>query len=168
LFPGEGRIITCTSPSKTFNGAGLQVANIIIEDPQLQEKWQEQGGPELSSPLGLAATRGAYQGGGPWLEELKKYLDENFRFMAGFVRRHMPGAALKLPEGTYLAWIDCRGYGLSDDDLSRLLVEKGKVLLESGKMFGPEGAGFQRMNVACPRAVLQEGLRRMAAVLENG
>ena len=167
LFPDQDRIITCTSPSKTFNAAGLQMANIIIEDPDMQKKWTAQVGPELAPPLGLAATRGAYLGGEQWLEALKAYLDENFCFMEDFFARNLPGVRFTIAEGTYLAWIDFSGYGCGDRELSRLLVEKGRVLLEGGTMFGPEGSGFQRMNIACPRSLLARGLEGIATALSG-
>jgi cystathionine beta-lyase len=168
LFPDNDTIITCTSPSKTFNCAGMQIANIIIENKILQEKWTDMVGPELSSPLALAAVRGAYEGGGAWLQQLRKYLDDNVLFLQHFLRTELPETRFTVPEGTYLAWIDFSNYGYSNRELSDLLVTGARVLLEDGLMFGSEGNGFQRMNIACPRSILKTGLQQMAATLHPG
>jgi cystathionine beta-lyase len=168
LFPDNDTIITCTSPSKTFNCAGMQIANIIIENKILQEKWTDMVGPELPSPLALAAVRGAYEGGGAWLQQLRKYLDDNVLFLQHFLRTELPETRFTVPEGTYLAWIDFSSYGYSNRELSDLLVTGARVLLEDGLMFGSEGNGFQRMNIACPRSILKTGLQQMAATLHPG
>ncbi len=167
LLPDEDTIITCTAPSKTFNGAGLQLANIIIKNTQFQQKWSGHTGPEFPSPLALAAVEAAYSKAEDWLEQLLVYLDDNFKFMDQYLRTNMPRTRFNIPEGTYLAWIDFSGYGLDDRELSRLLLKKANVLLEGGTIFGPEGSGFQRMNIACPRSILKEGLTRISAALTD-
>ncbi len=166
LFPDQDSIITCTAPSKTFNSAGLQISNIIINKRTFREKWRHQTGPELPSPLALAATTAAYDEGEEWLEQLLVYLDDNFTFMDAFLKDNLPGVQFRIPEGTYLAWLDFRSYACNDKELAGILLKKANVLLEGGTMFGPEGSGFQRLNIACPRSTLEQGLTRIAAALQ--
>jgi len=167
LLPDEDTIITCTAPSKTFNVAGLQLANIIIRNKLFQKKWIAQTGPEFPPPLALAAVKAAYTVTETenWLDQLLVYLDDNFVFLADYLARHLPKAQFTPPEGTYLAWIDFSGYGHDDLELADILLKKANVLLEGGAIFGPEGAGFQRMNIACPRAMLEQGLRQITTAL---
>jgi cystathionine beta-lyase len=165
LFPDEDKIITCTAPTKTFNAAGLQISNIIIKNEKFREKWSTHTGPELPSPLSLAAVKAAYNEGEEWLEQLLLYLDENFAFMKHFLDKELQPAKFVVPQGSYLAWVDFRAYGYEDKELARILLEEANVLLESGTMFGPEGSGFQRINVACPRSVLARGLKRISTAL---
>lgn len=167
LFPKEDTIITCTAPTKTFNAAGLQISNIIIQNKMFQKKWSAHTGPELVSPLSVAGVKAAYNEGEEWLEQLLVYLDENFAFLERYLKKYLPKARFIIPEGTYLAWIDFSRYGYDDKQLGRILLNKANVLLESGTMFGPEGSGFQRMNIACPRTVLEQGLKRMSAALHG-
>lgn len=167
LFPKEDTIITCTAPTKTFNAAGLQISNIIIRNKMFQKKWSAHTGPELVSPLSVAGVKAAYNEGEEWLEQLLVYLDENFAFLERYLKKYLPKARFIIPEGTYLAWIDFSRYGYDDKQLGRILLNKANVLLESGTMFGPEGSGFQRMNIACPRTVLEQGLKRMSAALHG-
>ena len=168
LFPDQDTIITCTAPTKTFNGAGLQISNIIISNLEFQKKWKQHLGPELPSPLALAATKAAYNEGEEWLEQLLMYLDDNFAFMDRYLQDNLPEVQFVIPEGTYLAWLDFSGYGYQDKELGRILLKEANVLLEGGTMFGPEGSGFQRINIACPRSILQQGLERIATALHRG
>ena len=165
LFPEEDSIITCTAPTKTFNAAGLQISNIIIKNKIFQRKWSAHTGPELPSPLSLAAVTAAYNEGEEWLEQLLVYLDENFVFMDRYLKENLPKAKFIIPQGTYLAWIDFSAYGYDDEELGRILLKKANVLLEGGTMFGPEGSGFQRINIACPRTILAQGLKRISEAL---
>ena len=167
LFPKEDTIITCTAPTKTFNAAGLQISNIIIQNKIFQKKWSAHTGPELVSPLSVAGVKAAYNEGEEWLEQLLVYLDENFVFLDRYLKKHLPKARFIIPEGTYLAWIDFSRYDYDDKQLGRILLNEANVLLESGTMFGPEGSGFQRMNIACPRTVLEQGLKRISAALHG-
>ncbi|MDR1068531.1 MAG: pyridoxal phosphate-dependent aminotransferase [Clostridiales Family XIII bacterium] len=162
------RSVICTSPSKSFNLAALQISNIIIEDPALRRRFRSElnaCGYSQSNMMGLAACRAAYEHGGPWFAELLGYLSENL----ALVRSFFPPSSEKLdtprliePEGTYLPWIDFRGLGLSHDETDRRLIHDAKVWLDSGTLFGPEGEGFQRINIACPRSVLEDALTRIA------
>jgi cystathionine beta-lyase len=170
LFPDERKaIITATAPSKTFNLAGLQVSSVIIHDRELGARWKAhvEGRLGLSNPncFALVAATAAYAEGEAWLEELLAYLDANLAFLAGFLAERLPWVKYRRPEGSYLAWLDLRGLGLPEKEILARLCREGRVLLQGGSTFGPEGEGFLRMNVACPRAILREGLERMAEVL---
>jgi len=159
--------VTCTAPSKTFNLAGLSHANIFIANETLRGKFkQEYARCGLSQPgvMGLVACKAAYQGGEDWLEQLLVYLSGNMSLIKEFLQTHIPKIKLVEPEGTYLAWLDCSGLGLPAQELDKLITEKCKLWLSSGRSFGKGGEGFQRMNAACPRSVLSEALQRLKNV----
>jgi cystathionine beta-lyase len=156
--------VTCTSPSKTFNLAGLLHANIFIENESLRAQFnQEYGNCGLSQPgiMGLTACEAAYAGAAEWLDELIIYLADNMSLIREFLQTHIPRIKLVEPEGTYLAWLDCRALELSPGELDNAITNRAKVWLNSGPSFGKGGIGFQRMNVACPRSVLQNALDRL-------
>ncbi|MDD6810472.1 MAG: pyridoxal phosphate-dependent aminotransferase [Lachnospiraceae bacterium] len=156
--------IICTAPSKTFNLAGLQVSNIFIPNPVIRKAFQKRlnaVGYCEPNMLGMHACQAAYEGGREWLEELKVYLKENLDFARDFLEKRIPQIKLIEPEGTYLIWLDCRALGLSEAELENLIVQKAKLWLDAGKMFGATGAGFERINLTCPRSVLQEALERL-------
>ncbi len=162
-------LITCTAPSKTFNLAGLQAANIMIPNEALRERYiiaSRNCGTWLGNIFGLEALEAAYRFCEDWLEQLLDYLNDNNRLLCQFVEDRLPGVGVMPLEGTYLAWMDFRPLGYEDDTLEDLLLKKGKVWLDRGRLFGGPSKGFQRINIACPRALLQEGLQRIAAVLE--
>lgn len=156
--------IVCTAPSKTFNLAGLQISNIWIPNPELrgiyQKKLQSLGCSEANM-LGLHACQAAYEGGREWLEQLKEYLKGNLDFVRTCLRENLPQIKLVEPEGTYLVWLDCRELGLSGEELERFIVQKAKLWLDDGAIFGKAGEGFERVNIACPRAILKEALDRL-------
>lgn len=166
--------ITCTAPSKTFNLAGMQDSNIFIPNPKLRKAFQEEidktGFFEINV-MGMAAAQAAYEAGGEWLEQLKEYLLDNIELVRETVRERMPGVRLIEPEGTYLLWLDMSevkkadGSKLSDEERQERIVKTGKLWFDTGKMFGPEGASFERINIASPRSVLKQGLDRLAAAL---
>jgi len=161
------RAVTCTSPSKTFNLAGLLLANIFISNETLRGKFkQEYARCGLSQPgvMGLAACKAAYQDGEDWLEQLISYLSGNMALIKNFLQSSIPKIKLVEPEGTYLAWLDCLELGLSARELDTLITEKCKLWLSNGHSFGRGGDGFQRMNAACPRSVLSEALQRLKKV----
>jgi len=156
--------VTCTSPSKTFNLAGLMSANIFISNKELRGKFKEEYAKcGLSQPgvMGLAACKAAYEGGSVWLDQLLVYLAGNMRFLKTYLSGHIPKIKLIEPEGTYLAWLDFGEFGLSAKTLDETLTHKGKLWLSSGLSFGKSGNGFERMNVACPRSVLRNALERL-------
>jgi cystathionine beta-lyase len=165
----EGSVI-CTSPSKSFNLAGLQISNIVIEDPALRRRYRtEIGSSGYSQPniMGAVACRAAYEEGGSWFDELMAYLTGNLGLLRERIDSDLPGVRLIEPEGTYLPWLDFRGLGLTHRETCDLLVNKAKIWLDEGAMFGPEGEGFQRINIACPRSVLKDALDRIAAALTS-
>lgn len=153
--------ITCTSPSKTFNLAGLQISNIFIKNPSLRRKFKYQRnltGYDEPNTLGLSACQAAYSYGEPWLKELKAYLSENIRKTNEFINEHLNKVKLIKTEGTYLIWLDFSAYNLSDDELNNIIINKANLWLDKGSMFGIEGEQFQRINVACPWALLEKAL----------
>jgi cystathionine beta-lyase len=173
VWPGHGHTcfgllnkdaVIATAPSKTFNLAGLQVSNIFVKNPELRGRLKAEinrsGYSQLNTP-GLAACRSAYSKGGPWLDGLKTYLTENIRLTREFLAERLPRVKLVEPEGTYLVWLDFSEYGLSQDELDRRVTDGARLWLDSGTMFGAEGAGFQRINVACPKAILLDALGRL-------
>ncbi|WP_311273428.1 MULTISPECIES: PatB family C-S lyase [unclassified Rhizobium] len=167
LFPESQNIVTCMAVSKTFNLAGMMIATIIIPDETLRGVWNEFHYPFIN-PLSLAAAIGSYRAGEQWLNELRVYLDGNFALADQFVRQNLPEARLRIPESTYLAWIDMRAYFPSSMNLTRFFLERAGVVIEGGEMFVENGQGHIRLNLACPRSVLQEGLVRIQkATLEN-
>ncbi|MDR2575084.1 MAG: pyridoxal phosphate-dependent aminotransferase [Treponema sp.] len=159
--------VTCTSPSKTFNLAGLLCANIFISNKELREEFnREYNGCGLSQPgvMGLVACKAAYEDGAEWLGELLDYLAGNMLFLKTYLSKHISKIKLIEPEGTYLAWLDCNELGISANKLDEALINKGKLWLSSGLSFGKSGNGFERMNVACPHPVLQNALERLKSV----
>ena len=156
--------IVCTAPSKTFNLAGLQVSNIWIPNPDLRRAFQKKmlavGCSEVNM-LGLHACQAAYEGGREWLEQLKEYLKGNLDFIRNYLKENIPQIKLIEPEGTYLVWLDCRELGLSEKELEQFIAQKAKLWLDDGVIFGKAGEGFERVNIACPRATLKEALERL-------
>jgi len=159
--------ITMMAPSKTFNIPGLQCSFAVVQNPELRQKL-EQAGEGLTgwvNLMGLVAGKAAYQGGKTWLEDLIVYLQGNRDFLFDFVNQHMPGVHMAKPEGTYLAWLDCREAGIVGNPYGYFL-QSARVALNDGKAFGEEGQGFVRLNFGCPRSMLQEALLRMKSALE--
>lgn len=162
----EKNTIICTSPSKTFNLAGLQLSNIIIPNNMLKRKFKylmiNRNFLGLPNPFAVVAAQAAYNYGEEWLEELIKYLQSNVDYTYDFCLKNFNNKiTLSKPEGTYLLWLDFRRLGFSDEDLKKILLNKAKVQLSSGEVFGEEGKGFQRINIACSRMVLKEGMQRI-------
>ena len=162
--------ITCTAPTKTFNLAGLQISNIFIADEKLRLQFKKaiaSTGYSQCNLFGLAACQTAYESCSSWLEDLKQYLFENTRFVDEYLKEHIPLIKLIIPEGTYLLWLDFRRLQISDKELNDLLIEHARLWLDSGTMFGKEGKGFQRINIACPRAYLRQALNQLKNALEE-
>ena len=162
--------VVSMSPSKTFNLAGLQFSTNFIKNPALRAKFKterEKTGYDEPSLMGLVAARAAYEGGKPWLEELKKHLLSNISFVRSYLAEKLPEARLIEPEGTFLLWIDFSAYGIPDSELDDLIVNKAKVWLDRGTMFGPEGDKYQRINIATPQPLLKEAIDRIAGALRG-
>ena len=162
--------ITCTAPSKTFNLAGLQCSNIFIENLVLRQKFRrtiDRAGYSQPNALGLFAAQAAYENGLPWLNELRAYLEQNYARTKAFLAREMPRVRLIEPEGTYLLWLDFRAYGLSAHELDDIIVHQAKLWLDSGHIFGADGDGFERLNIACPWQTLARGLTQLAAAFRD-
>lgn len=156
--------VISTSASKTFNLAGLQFSVNFIQNPALKKKFHDERdktGYDEPSLMGFVATQAAYEHGKEWLTALKKHLVENLDFVRNFVKENLPKVRLIEPEGTYLLWLDFSAYGYSDSELDNLIVNKAKVWLDRGTMFGCEGEGYQRINIATPRSILEEALKRI-------
>lgn len=162
--------VTCTAPSKTFNLAGLQISNIIITNPELRSAFRREirrTGYDEPNAMGVTACEAAYLYGAPWLDALLSYLESNTALVRRLLAERLPKARLVEPEGTYLLWVDFRGYSLDPDRLEELVVQKAGLWLDSGPIFGPEGAGFQRFNIACPAATLKEAFRRLGDAFQG-
>lgn len=161
--------VTCTAPSKTFNLAGLLLSNIFISNRELRHKFRQQvnaAGISQLSPFGLVACETAYTQGEEWYQAMLVYVAENIAFTKEYVEKHLPGVEMVEHEGTYLVWLDFRKTGLSVEELEDLIVNRAKLWLDSGKIFGKSGEGFQRINVACPRQILEEALHRIREQLQ--
>ena len=157
-------IILCTSPSKTFNLAGLQVSNIFIPNKDIRNKFQQElwnTGYSLINIMGLVACESAYKKGQKWLNELKKYLLDNINYVDNYLKENLPKIKLIYPEGTYLLWLDFNELNLPDEKIEELLLNKAKLWLNNGTIFGETGKGFQRMNIALPRHKLTEALNSL-------
>ncbi len=160
--------VICTAPSKTFNIAGLQVSNIFIPNDSLRRRFQvavNQAGYSQLNMLGLVACQAAYEEGREWLEELKIYLKKNLDFVREYLQENLPQLHLIEPEGTYLIWLDFRELGLPENELEDLIVNKANLWLDSGAIFGKVGEGFERINIACPRSLLEEALNNLKTAI---
>ncbi|WP_285407333.1 PatB family C-S lyase [Pseudomonas sp. FR229a] len=161
------RTITLMSASKAYNIAGLKTSFMIIQDAALRERVNHArcGMVDSVNPLGMEATRVAYSEAGPWLAEMKTYLQANRDWLVDAVRTRLPGVTINVPQGTYLAWLDCTALELRDPQ--RFFLEQGKVGLSAGLDFGDAHQQFVRLNFGCPRALLEEGIARMERALTN-
>ena len=160
------RSVTCLSPSKAFNIAGLQIANIVAADPEVRERIDRAINiNEVCdvNPFGVLATIAAYNEGEEWLTQLLDYLEGNYEFMKDYCSRNLPEFPLAELQGTYLVWMDCSPLGLPSAALEHELVSEAGIWLNAGTMYGAEGEGFMRWNIACPRARLAEALERFRA-----
>lgn len=161
--------VTCTSPSKTFNLASMLISNIFIPNQILRRKFRKEmdrAGISQLSVLGLVATEAAYAHGDEWYAAMKNYVRDNIAFAKTYVEKNLPGVRMIDTQGTYLIWLDFRQTGLTVEELDRKIIYEAGLWLDSGKIFGKTGEGFERINVACPRAVLQEALDRIQGILQ--
>lgn len=162
------RSVICTSPSKTFNLAGLNLSNIFIPNEDLRKRFcscvYAAGVSELNI-MGQIACEAAYRQGEEWYQGMMRYVADNIAFIGCYVEENLPGVRMIAHEGTYLVWLDFRGLGLTEAALEHKIIHEAKLWLDAGIMFGAGGAGFQRVNAACPRKILREALERIRAVL---
>lgn len=165
----EQNSITCISPSKTFNLAGLYASAIIIPNAKYRRQFHEARKGVVPGPnvFGLIAMEAAYRHGDEWLEQLLAYLNSNLDYLLDYFERRIPKIRVIKPEGTYLVWLDCGKLGLLPEDLKKFTTNDAKVGLDEGSLFGPGGAGFARMNIACPRSILTEALKRLESAVNT-
>jgi cystathionine beta-lyase len=162
--------IICTAPSKTFNLAGLQVSNIVIPNKRIKQDFVqtlEGTGINLSNTFGIAAATAAYEEGEEWLTQLLVYLEGNIDFLERFILEKMPEVKFFRPQGTYLGWFDFRSIEQDPKQLEDLMRKKANVLLDEGYIFGKGGEGFERINFACPRSILDEAMNRIYKAIGN-
>ena len=158
------KTVVCTSPSKSFNLAGLRTSNIFIPGEELRAAFKaklEAAAIREPNMLGFVACKAAYNGGEEWLKQCKAYMQENLRYVREFLQEKLPQIKLVEPEGTYVAWLDCTGLGLNKEQLDDLILHKAKIWLDTGSMFGACSALFQRVVLACPRSVVAEAMERL-------
>lgn len=156
--------VICTAPSKTFNIAGLQNSNIWIPNPRLREAFRQgldRFGYDQLNVMGLVAAQAAYEGGREWLDEVKRYIRQNLNYLRQFLADNLPHIHVVEPEGTYLVFLDCRDYGLTDAELESVLLDKAHLWVDMGYIFGAGGSGHFRLNLACPRETLAQGLEQL-------
>lgn len=164
------KLIICTAPSKSFNLAGLNLSNIITFNNDIKNKFIDELANKMAvsmpSPFSISATKAAYSKGEEWLADVNKYIDDNLKFMKEFIDKNMPSIKYNIPEGTYLAWMDFSDLPFSDEEITDRLLNVAKVALDEGKIFGRCGEKHQRINVACPRSILEEALNKIKLALE--
>ena len=162
--------VSCISPSKAFNIAGLQIANIIAADDDMRRRIDKAINiNEVCdvNPFGVIATIAAYNEGEEWLSQLMEYIHGNYTFFKAYCEEHFPQMPVAPLEGTYLAWMDCRSLRMPSEELEEKLMKEQKLWLNAGSMYGKEGEGFMRWNLACPRAFVEEGLKRFGRYINR-
>ncbi len=164
------RTFTCLTPSKTFNLAEFHTSYVVIEDASLRTQLKKQLANQFqntTNSFGELVTEVAYTKGERWLSNLRTYIEENYRFVKEYFQHNMPRLSIIEPEGTYLLWIDWSHLPFTDSERKRWLVEEAKIALNHGPTFGEEGKNFERMNIACPRRTLEEGVSRLHKAYQN-
>ncbi|MEG0805851.1 MAG: MalY/PatB family protein [Lachnospiraceae bacterium] len=162
------RTIICTAPSKSFNLAGMQTSNIFIPNTQLRERMKLEldrthiGGVGI---MGYAACEAAYTQGEDWLNQILIYIRGNYQYIREYLKKNIPEVTIGDLEGTYLGWMDFSKLGLTEEELDELCVEKSKIWFDEGRMFGKAGEGYERINLACPRSVLQQAMKQLKEAL---
>jgi cystathionine beta-lyase len=162
--------VVCTAPSKSFNIAGLQVSNIFIPDEARRAAFRKEidrSGYSQLNTLGLTACKAAYEGGAEWLDACKAYLRANLDFVRDYLARELPQIRLVEPDGTYFAWLDCSGLGLTREELDDLIVNRAGLWLDAGHVFGGGAEQFQRVVLACPRATLKQALAKLKTACDS-
>lgn len=164
------RTMVCTAPSKSFNLAGLQCSNIWLPGKELRAAFEgemDRVGYDNTNTMGLIACQAAYAGGGDWLEACKEYIQGNLGYVRAFLDERLPEIRLVAPEGTYFAWLDCSGLGLTEEELNHLMVHKAKLWLDEGGIFGKCAAQFQRIVMACPRATVERAMKQLEQAVRS-
>lgn len=162
--------IICTAPSKTFNIAGLGLSNIFIPNENIRKAFREEldrASMEASNVIALEACRAAYAHGEPWLDELLVYLDENVKLVRSFLKENLPQVKMMEPDGTYLLWLDFSDLGMDSDALDAFMIQKAKVWMNKGTMFGDGGQCCFRMNLGSPRAVIRQALEQICEAVKS-
>lgn len=162
--------ITCMAPTKTFNLAGLQSSFLVISNPYYYEVMDKAFSIldiKRNNAFSLVATEAAYNYGEDWLYELIKYIEDNVDFAIDYIKNHMPQLKVKKPEGTYLLWVDFSNLNVDKKDLKNALINKGRIALSDGSSFGIGGDGYYRINLACPRSMVLEGLKRIEFAIKS-
>jgi cystathionine beta-lyase len=160
--------VTCIAASKTFNLAGIQAASVIIPNEEIRRKYNaslKTLSLHMESYFGLTAIESSYTYGDEWLDQLLEYLEGNLNALLEFAEKHLPQVKIIKPEGSYLVWMDCRSISDNPQVLKQLMFEKAGVAFSEGSVFGKQGAGFLRVNIACPRSILMEALEKFSAVV---
>jgi cystathionine beta-lyase len=167
LAEDDQHIITCTAINKTFNVAGLHCTNMVLPNPNLRAKFVRALGHQVATPFAISALIAAYNQGEEWLEQLKEYIDGTMEWVKSFLAERMPKVKTRIPEGTYLMWLDFSGYGISPREVHDRIYNKANVILEDGKMFGEEGLEYQRICLPSPRPIIKEAFERIAKEFED-
>lgn len=165
----QDNLVLYNSPSKTFNVAGLQPANIIIKNDKLRTMYRKANaasGYSQGNIMGMVAVKSVYTKGDAWVDELVQYITGNMEYVRDFVKKNLPKAYFVEPEGTYLIWIDFSGYGFTSAELEHVMVDEAKLWLDSGKVFGPATEQFERFNLACPRSTVEQAMKQLKAALD--
>jgi len=168
LAEKDDNIVTCTAINKTFNTAGLHASAIVIKDDKLRSAYRKEMGIKMPTPFTYNAVIAAYNECEDWLEEIKGYFDETFDWVLDFLNEKMPKVRCVRPEGTYILWMDFRGYGISAAEIKKRIYKDANVILESGSMYDPDaGDGFERICLSSPRKIVMEAFERIAAAFED-
>lgn len=160
-------LITFTAINKTFNLAGLHCTNVIISNPDIRKTFSEGMGMKSASPFSVSALIAAYREGEEWLEQLKEYLDGTMEWVVQFLAKRMPKVKVRIPEGTYVMWMDFSAYGIAPEEVHERIYHKANVILEDGIMFGKEGLQYQRICIPSPRPMIIEAFERIAKEFED-
>lgn len=162
------RIFTCIAPTKTFNLAGIQASMLVVNDPKKRQRLENHAaahGTGMMNAFAPVALKAVYEEGDGWLDELLDVLSSNMDYVMKELNAALPAIKIHKPEATYLMWLDCRGLGMEESEIMEKLLQDGKVALEPGSKYGEAGRGFLRLNVACPRSMLEDGIARIIKAL---
>ena len=163
----DENIIFVISPNKTFNLAAMHATFVVIPGENLREKFRMYGGDESANVFSIIASTAAYSEGAEWVNQLNDVIDENFNYMADFIQHNLPKVSFRIPDATYLAWVDFKQYGKSEQEVLQILADEAHVILEGSSMFGAPDACCVRMNIAVPKSVLMDALNRIKNALEK-